>query len=67
MAWPASRICSPRPRGWSLPEVRVPGALDLLPAPAGMAPWTRASARFSSAAPRTRGQGPGVRLPPSPS
>ncbi len=55
---PWSACCSPHPRGWSLGRrVRRP-RWALLPAPAGMVPTTSTSRCTSTAAPRTRGDGP---------
>ncbi|RLV78574.1 putative secreted protein [Streptomyces rapamycinicus NRRL 5491] len=51
--------CSPHPRGWSLRNPRGVQDRLLLPAPAGMVPAADQPPHAASAAPRTRGDGPG--------
>ncbi len=53
--------CSPHPRGWSRAARADPRRPVLLPAPAGMVPARRLCLTHPSAAPRTRGDGPGGR------
>src|SRR4051794_20527555 len=58
----ATVVCSPHPRGWPPSANLAALSIVLLPAPAGMAPGgSSARERFRSA-PRTRGDGPEVRL-----
>ncbi len=52
------RSCSPHPRGWSPLHRTASCQRPLLPAPAGLVPYTSASAACSGPAPRTRGVGP---------
>ncbi len=56
-AW-GEGLCSPRPRGWSLPRLRRSGPPRLLPAPAGMVPRGGLGHLGHKAAPRARGDGP---------
>ncbi len=52
--------CSPHPRGWSRGGPPPDRRRHLLPAPAGMVPRFRTRHSNSTAAPRTRGDGPEV-------
>ncbi len=54
------QVCSPHPRGWSPQHIQHLPAGRLLPAPAGMVPGTWPARSWGSAAPRTRGDGPGA-------
>ncbi len=51
-------LCSPHPRGCSLPDQRLPARHFLLPAPAGMFPRRRPPWAVRAPAPRTRGDVP---------
>mgnify|MGYP000506299289 CR=1 FL=1 len=58
--------CSPRTRGWSLPDQHRAFHHDVLPAHAGMVPWIHTGRSRSNCAPRARGDGPRSCLLPSP-
>ncbi len=56
--------CSPRPRGWSSLRNRGHRETELLPAPAGMVPWSGTPTGHRRTAPRARGDGPSLTRAP---
>ena len=53
-----SATCSPRTRGWSPARSRAATCSPVLPAHAGMVPWSSRQERAPASAPRARGDGP---------